>query len=142
MLKILSVALIVIAVVSISVPCNQYQPSKFGTASNCTINRDGPKSISWSAQINFNTDYKWTQTSASNVLADMGSPRLPISPSSSKCQTKEGSYSKGQSVNFSCTQAFDSIPTGYSNVVSAFDGSDYPLGFSLKVPLSSYLTQE
>lgn len=72
----------------------------------------------------------------------MGSPRLPIAPASSKCQTKEGSYSKGQSVTVSCTQAFDSIPTGYANVVSAFDGSDYPLGFSMKVPLSSMLTQE
>ena len=142
MLKATILALILIAASSASVPCTQYQSSKLGTASNCTINRDGPKSISWSAQINFNADFKWTDSSASNVLADMGSPRLPISPSTSKCQTKAGSYTKGQSVTFSCTQAFDQIPTGYSNVVSAFDGADYPLGFSMKVPLSSILTQE
>ena len=142
MLKATILALILIAASSASVPCTQYQSSKLGTASNCTINRDGPKSISWSAQINFNADYKWTDSSASNVLADMGSPRLPISPSSSKCQTKAGSYTKGQSVTFSCSQAFDQIPTGYANVISAFDGADYPLGFSMKVPLSSILTQE
>lgn len=66
----------------------------------------------------------------------MGSPRLPIAPSASKCETKAGSYSKGQNVVFSCTQGFDAIPNGYSNVVTAFDGDDYPLGFSTKIPLS------
>ena len=142
MLKILALAVLIIAATSASVPCTQYQSSKFGTASNCTINRDGPKSLSWSVQINFNADYKWTDSSADNVLADMGSPRLPIAPSASKCTTKAGSYTKGQSVSVSCTQSFDQIPTGYANVVTAFDGADYPLGFSMKVPLSSFLTQE
>jgi len=121
---------------AVNVPCTNYQTSKFGTASNCTITRLSSTSIQWSAQINFSADYKWTNSSASNVLADMSSPRLPISPSASKCETKAGSYSKGQSVSVNCTQGFDSIPTGYANVVSAFDGSDYPLGFSMKVPLS------
>lgn len=67
----------------------------------------------------------------------MGSPRLPINPDSSKCTTKEGKYSKGQSVLVNCTQSFSVIPVGYSNVISAFDGDDYPLGFSTKIPLSS-----
>ena len=60
MLKITIFALIFVYSLTVSVPCTQYQSSKFGTASNCTINRDGPKSISWSAQINFNADFKWT----------------------------------------------------------------------------------
>ena len=139
MLKSIILAVLLAVAISVSVPCTAYQSSKFGTASNCTINRDGPKSISWTAQINFSGDYKWTNSSSSNVLADMSSPRLPIAPSSSKCSTKEGSYSKGQSVPVSCSQAFDAIPTGYANVVTAFDGSDYPLGFSMKVPLSLVL---
>jgi hypothetical protein len=66
----------------------------------------------------------------------MGSPRLPINPDSSKCVSKEGNYKKGQSVLINCTQYFSSIPVGYSNVISAFDGDDYPLGFSIKIPLS------
>ena len=60
MIKVSVLALLLIAVSSVSVPCTQFQSSKFGTASNCTINRDGPKSLSWSVQINFSTDYKWT----------------------------------------------------------------------------------
>lgn len=142
-MKSIIIALLVALALSVSVPCTQYQSSKFGTASNCTITRNSATSISWSAVINFNADFKWTDKSASNVLADMSSPRLPVSPSASKCETKAGSYSKGQSVSFSCTQGFDAIPTGYANVVSAFDGTDYPLGFSMKIPLSMpSLTQE
>ena len=123
-------------VATVSVPCTQYQSSKFGTAANCTINRDSANTISWTAQVTFSQDYAWKDNSFSNVLADMSSPRLPIAPSASKCSTKAGSYSKGQSVSISCSQGFDAIPTGYANVVTAFDGSDYPLGFSMKVPLS------
>lgn len=136
MLNQVVVALLVALAFSVSVPCTQYQSSSFGTASNCSISRLDAKSISWGAQINFNQTYKWADNSYSNVLADMSSPRLPIAPSSSKCESKAGSYTKGQSVLINCTQAFDQIPTGYANVVTAFDHSDYPLGFSLKVPLS------
>jgi hypothetical protein len=136
MLKALCFGLLLALAVSVSVPCTQYQSSKFGTASNCSITRNDARSISWSATITFSGDFKWTEKSVSNVLADMGSPRLPIAPASSKCDTKAGSYTKGQTVTVSCSQGFDSIPNGYSNVVSAFDGTDYPLGFSLKVPLS------
>jgi hypothetical protein len=66
----------------------------------------------------------------------MGSPRLPIGPSKSNCTTTPGSYKSGDSVVMNCTQVFDTIPVGYSNVISAFDGTDYPLGFSTKIPLS------
>lgn len=135
-MKSIVLALLIAFAFAVSVPCTQYQTSKFGTASNCTITRNDAKSISWSAQINFSGDFKWTKASASNVLADMSSPRLPIPPSASKCDTKEGSYTKGQSVSVSCTQGFDTIPNGYANVVTAFDGTDYPLGFSMKIPLS------
>jgi hypothetical protein len=126
-----------IAAVSISVPCVSYQTSKNGNASDCSINRLDDNTLEWGANINFNVDFTWKADSYSNLLADMGSPRLPIFADSSKCTTKEGKYSKGQSVLVNCTQSFSSIPVGYSNVVSAFDGDDYPLGFSTKVPLSS-----
>ena len=66
----------------------------------------------------------------------MTSPRLPINPTTSDCKTAPGSYKIGQSVLVNCTQAFDVLPVGYANVVSAFDETDYPLGFSIKVPLS------
>ena len=85
MKSIIIIALLVTLALSVSVPCTQYQSSKFGTASNCTITRNSATSISWSAVINFNADFKWTDKSASNVLADMSSPRLPVSPSASKC---------------------------------------------------------
>jgi hypothetical protein len=126
---------LVVAVISASVPCTQYQATKQGTASDCSIVRIDTKSISWGAKLTFNTTFTWTDKSFSNVLADMGSPRLPISPSKSDCTTKAGSYKPGDSVLMNCTQVFDTIPTGYSNVASAFDGSDYPLGFSMKIPL-------
>lgn len=137
MLKSIILGLVLVgAVLSASVPCTQYQASKQGTASDCSIVRVDAKSISWGAKLTFNATYSWTDKSFSNVLADMGSPRLPISPSKSSCTTKAGNYKAGDSVVMNCTQAFDSIPTGYSNVASAFDGSDYPLGFSMKIPLS------
>lgn len=66
----------------------------------------------------------------------MTSPRLPIGPSKSQCSTKAAKYTAGQSVLVNCTQSFSAVPVGYANVVTAFDGSDYPLGFSMKVPLS------
>lgn len=122
---------------TISVPCTQYQASKNGNATDCSINRIDENTISWGVTINFNVDYSWTVDSADNVLADMGSPRLPIAPDFSSCNTKEGKYTKGQSVLFNCTQSFSLIPVGYSNVVIAFDGDDYPLGFSTKIPLSA-----
>jgi hypothetical protein len=137
MLKHISIGLLFLATAfSASVPCTQYQSSTFGNATDCSINRIDAKSLSWGAQINFKVDFKWNDTSYSNVLADMSSPKLPIPPSSSKCTTKPGSYAKGSSVVVNCTQGFDAIPVGYANVITAFDGTDYPLGFSLKVPLS------
>jgi hypothetical protein len=136
MLNKVVVALLVALAISASVPCTQYQASKFGTASSCSISRVDSLTITWGAQINFSADFKWADNSYSNVLADMSSPRLPIGPKASKCDSKTGSYSKGQSVLINCTQAFDQIPTGYADVVTAFDHTDYPLGFSLKIPLS------
>jgi hypothetical protein len=137
MLKnLLVISLLLATALSVSIACTQYQASNFGSASDCSINRLDSKSISWGAVINFKVDFKWNATSFSNVLADMGSPRLPVPPTSSKCDTKAGSYTKGQSVTVNCTQGFDLIPTGYSNVITAFDGTDYPLGFSTKIPLS------
>jgi hypothetical protein len=128
--------LLAVMVVSVSVPCTQYQSSKNGNASDCSINRLDTTSISWGARINFNVAFKWTDKSFSNVLADMSSPKLPISPSKTSCTTKPAAYNKGDSVIVNCTQAFSSIPVGYANVVTAFDGDDYPLGFSMKIPLS------
>jgi hypothetical protein len=134
--KFLIASLLVVTIFAASVPCTQYQSSNFGTASDCSINRVDSLSISWGAKINFKTNYSWKDNSVANVLADTGSPRLPIGPSKSQCSTKAGSYTAGQSVLVNCTQSFSAIPVGYSNVVTAFDGSDYPLGFSMKVPLS------
>lgn len=133
---VLCLALAVCAL-SVSVPCVTYQSSRNGSPSDCSINRLDDNSLSWGASINFSLDFTWTASSFSNILADMGSPRLPIFPSQSKCDTKEGKYTKGQSVLINCTQAFDQIPVGYSNVITAFDEDDYNLGFSTKIPLSS-----
>ena len=119
-----------------SVTCSTYQNSKLGNASDCSINRIDAKQLSWGVKISFSSSYNWKNSSVSNVLADMSSPRLPINPLKSSCTTKAGSYNKGDSVLFNCTQAFDAIPVGYANVLTAFDGDDYPLGFSMKVPLS------
>lgn len=131
----ISLALIAITL-SASVPCTQYQASKNGNATDCSISRVDATTISWGARINFNVNFSWTAKSYSNVLADMSSPKLPISPSKSNCDTKAGTYTKGQSVLVNCTQSFSSIPVGYANVITAFDGDDFPLGFSTKVPLS------
>ncbi len=128
--------LLIVAASSVSVPCTSYQTSKNGNASDCSINRVDSLTISWGARINFSLNFSWTDKSFSNVLADMSSPRLPISPSKSSCTTKPGNYNKGDSVLVNCTQSFSSIPVGYANVVSAFDGDNFPLGFSMKVPLS------
>ena len=139
MLKVITLVLAFIALtlsLSASVPCSIFQTSKFGNASDCSINRIDAKQLSWGVKVTFSSTYNWKNSSVANVLADMSSPRLPISPSKSSCTTKAGSYGKGDSVLFNCTQAFDQIPVGYSNVVTAFDGEDYPLGFSMKVPLS------
>lgn len=122
---------------SASVPCTKFQPSKLGTASDCSITRIDDNTLQWGVQINFDADYKWTETSTYNVLADMGSPRLPVEADQSDCKTQVGSYTKGQSVLVNCTQSFSMIPVGYANVITAFDGADYPLGFSIKIPLSS-----
>lgn len=137
MLKTLTLCLALIALaLSASVPCSIYQTSKFGSASDCSINRIDAKQLSWGVRITFASTFNWKNSSVSNVLADMSSPRLPVNPLKSSCNTKAGSYNKGDSVLFNCTQAFDAIPTGYANVLTAFDGEDYPLGFSMKVPLS------
>ena len=137
MLRKISLCLLFTAMAfSASIPCTQYQPSKNGNATDCSISRLDANTISWGARINFNVNFNWKTNSFGNVLADTGSPRLPIAPSKSNCDTKAGSYTKGQSVLLNCTQSFSSIPVGYSNVITAFDGDDYPLGFSTKVPLS------
>lgn len=139
MLKVITLVLAFIALtlsLSASVPCSIFQTSKFGNASDCSINRIDAKQLSWGVRVTFSSTYNWKNSSVANVLADMSSPRLPISPSKSSCTTKAGSYGKGDSVLFNCTQAFDQIPVGYANVLTAFDGEDYPLGFSMKVPLS------
>lgn len=133
--KVLLASMLVITILAASVPCNTLQATKLGTASDCSINRDDSKSITWGAKINFNASFTWSEKSYGNILADPTSPRLPVPPTSSKCSTKSGSYSSGQSVLINCTQGFDSIPTGYSNVVSAFEGADYPLSFTIKIPL-------
>jgi len=137
MLKSIILGLVLVgAALSASVPCTQYQASAQGTASDCSINRIDANSISWGTKVTFKVAFSWTAKSFSNVLADMGSPRLPIGPSKSNCTTTPGSYKSGDSVVMNCTQVFDTIPVGYSNVISAFDGTDYPLGFSTKIPLS------
>lgn len=143
MLKVFSICLIlIVACFTASVPCTQNQATSFGNATDCTIVRVDSQTITWGAVINFKVDSKWSAASYSNVLADMTSPRMPIAPSKSNCISKEGSYTKGQNVLINCTQAFSSIPTGYVNSVSAFDHTDYPLGFSIKIPLSMSLQQE
>lgn len=45
--------------------------------------------------INFNAAYDWSEISVYNLLADMGSPRLPVVPNQSNCVTKAGKYSPG-----------------------------------------------
>lgn len=134
--------LLVAGALAASVPCAQYQASKFGNATDCTISRVDAQTLSWGAVINFKASFNWTSKSYSNVLADMSSPRVPIGPSKSNCVSKEGTYSSGQNVVINCTQGFSSIPTGYSNTVTAFDNTDFTLGFSLKIPLSMNLEQE
>jgi hypothetical protein len=126
-----------VATFSISVPCVIFQASKNGAASDCSISRLDDNTLAWGVNITFNLDFSWNASSTYNVLADMGSPRLPVEPNKSQCETKAGKYTKGQSVLVNCTQSFDLIPVGYSNVITAFDGDDYPLGFSTKVPLST-----
>jgi hypothetical protein len=127
---------------SASVPCTQSQASSLGTASDCAIDRTGATTLTWGAKINFKAAVKWTAASYSNVLAYPSSPRVPIGPSKSQCKSAEGSYTAGQSVLITCSQAFDDIPVGYVNAVSAFDNTNSPLGFSLKIPLSMNLMQE
>jgi len=123
MLKSFLICLVLVALTyTASVPCSIYQTSKFGNATDCSINRIDAKQLSWGVRISFSQTYNWKNASISNVIADMSSPRLPIPPSKSSCTTKAGSYNKGDSVLFNCTQAFDSIPTGYANVLTAFDG--------------------
>ena len=95
MVKTALLLLLVSVVLTANVPCTQFQDSKFGTASNCTITRLETNSIQWSTIIHFTTDFKWTNSSTSNLLADLSSPRLPVNPSASKCETVEGSYKKG-----------------------------------------------
>ena len=104
--RVLIFSLLVIAVFTISVPCTAYQSSSFGTASDCSITRVDTKTITWGAQINFKAAFNWKDNSYSNVLADTGSPRLPIAPSKSSCKTTPNSYKAGQSVLVNCTQGF------------------------------------
>ena len=127
---------LIVAASSISIPCTSLQTSKNGNASDCSITRVDAVTLSWGVKINFNLPFKWTDKSVANVLADTGSPKLPINPSKSSCTTKAGSYNKGESVLVNCTQSFPSIPVGYSNVITAFDGDDYPLSIATKIPLS------
>lgn len=134
--KILFVPILVVLISAASVPCTQYQASTAGNASDCSITRLDKLSISWGAKINFKTTFNWNKNSYSNVLADTGSPRLPVKPSKSNCTSKEGSYTAGQSVIVNCTQGFDQIPVGYQNLVAAFDNTPTELGFSMKIPLS------
>lgn len=122
---------------SASIPCVQYQASKLGTASDCSIERVDENTLSWGVQVNFKANYDWNDKSYYNNLGDMGSPRLPIFADNSQCVTKTGSYASGQAVILNCTQSFSVIPVGYSNLITAFDDSDFPLGFSTKIPLSS-----
>ena len=61
----------------------------------------------------------------------------PIYWRTSKCETKAGRYSKGQSVLLNCTQKFDAIPVGYFNVIGLLSNGEYPYGIYTKIPLSS-----
>jgi hypothetical protein len=61
----------------------------------------------------------------------------PIYWRTSKCQTKAGRYSNGQSVLLNCTQTFDAIPVGYFNVIGIFANGENPYGIYTKTPLSS-----
>lgn len=84
-----------VATFSISVPCVTFQTSKNGAASDCSIVRLDDNTLAWGVKISFNVDFSWNASSTYNVLADMGSPRLPVEPSSSQCETKVGKYTKG-----------------------------------------------
>ena len=92
MLKLFLTFLLLSVAFSASIACTQYQSSKNGNATDCSITRVDAKTLSWGARINFNVNFSWTSKSFSNVLADMGSPKLPISPSKSSCDTKAGSW--------------------------------------------------
>lgn len=63
---------------SVSVPCVQIQSSKNGNATDCSISRVDDRTISWGSKINFNVAYEWKTDSIYNLLADPGSPRLPV----------------------------------------------------------------
>ncbi|MFM7850468.1 MAG: hypothetical protein ACKO96_00795, partial [Flammeovirgaceae bacterium] len=85
-MKILILCLIIAAsAFSASVPCSIYQTSKFGNASDCSINRIDARQLSWGVKITFSLGFNWKNSSVSNVLADMSSPRLPINPLKSSC---------------------------------------------------------
>lgn len=57
--KVLVASLLLIAAFSASVPCNAYQSSKLGTASDCSITRVDALTLTWGAQINFSAAYTW-----------------------------------------------------------------------------------
>lgn len=142
MLKIVFIAALILAASSVSIACTQNQATKNGNATDCSIVRVDATKIQWGARINFNVDFNWKNTSFSNVLADVTSPRLPYPPTASQCTTTPKAYKKGESVLVNCTQTFSAVPSGYVNAVSAFEGDDYPLGFYFKVPLSSPMEEE
>lgn len=72
-----------VATFSVSVPCVTFQTSKNGAASDCSISRLDDNTLTWGVSITFNLDFSWNASSTYNVLADTGSPRLPVNPTSS-----------------------------------------------------------
>ena len=95
-IKLIVLALILLSVNAIDVPCIPYQNSKYGTVSICSITRLGPLEISWSITINFSTDL--IDTTFGSILAELGSLKPFVSAQKWSC----GGSGNNQSYYWQC----------------------------------------
>lgn len=138
MIKLVLAAVLLISAFCAPVPCNQFAASPTGNVTNCDIRRKDTNTIEWKVQINFNQNFNWKDRSWSNILDDITNPNIPEVPVQSSCTSNPGQYNIGQSLTIHCTQAFIAIPRNYVNIVSAFEETAKPLGFTIKIPLSFF----
>lgn len=95
-IKLIVLALILLSISTIDVPCIPYQNSQYGTVSDCSITRIGPLEIWWSITINFKTDL--IDTTYGSILAELGSLKPFISSQKWSC----GGSGNNQSYNWQC----------------------------------------
>ena len=124
MLRLTLAVILIVGLTAASVPCVQNKASTIANASSCSMSKPNATTLAWGAQINFKSAFTWTEKSWSNALGDPKSPRLPYRPLSSSCNSHPGSYTAGQSAVINCTQTFDAIPSGYANLISAFEDTN------------------